>query len=75
MGEGNGNLFQYCCLENPMDGQRSQLGYSPWGNKESDTTERLHFLSFFFFESIICNFEAQFSSVQSLSHVLLFATP
>ena len=21
--------------------------YSPWGHKESDTTERLHFLSFF----------------------------
>ena len=23
------------------------VGYSPWGRKESDTTERLHFLSFF----------------------------
>ena len=23
------------------------MGYSPWGCKESDTTERLHFLSFF----------------------------
>ena len=22
------------------------MGYSPWGRKESDTTERLHFLSF-----------------------------
>ena len=22
-------------------------GYSPWGRKESSTTERLHFLSFF----------------------------
>ena len=21
------------------------MGYSPWGHKESDTTERLHFLS------------------------------
>ena len=27
-GEGNGNPLQY---------------YSPWGGKESDTTERLHF--------------------------------
>ena len=27
-------------------GGRSQVGYSPWGRKESDTTERLHFLSF-----------------------------
>ena len=23
----------------------SLIGYSPWGHKESDTTERLHFLS------------------------------
>ena len=23
--------------------QRSLVGYSPWGHKESDTTERLHF--------------------------------
>ena len=23
------------------------MGYSPWGRKESDTTERFHFLSFF----------------------------
>ena len=26
---------------------RSLVGYSPWGRKESDMTERLHFLSFF----------------------------
>ena len=24
-------------------GQKSLVGYSPWGRKESDTTERLHF--------------------------------
>ena len=24
-------------------GQRSLVAYSPWGRKESDTTERLHF--------------------------------
>ena len=28
-------------------GRRSLLGYSPWDCKESDTNERLHFLSFF----------------------------
>ena len=39
-GEGHGNPFQYSCLENPY-GQRSLEGYSPWGCKESDTTERL----------------------------------
>ena len=26
-----------------IHGQRSLVGYSPWGHKESDTTERLHF--------------------------------
>ena len=29
-GEGNGNSLQYSCLENPH-GQRSFVGYSPWG--------------------------------------------
>ena len=27
-------------------GQRSLVGYNPWRHKETDTTERLHFLSF-----------------------------
>ena len=37
-GEGNGNPFQYSCLQNSMD--RGELcGYSPWGGKESDMTE------------------------------------
>ena len=35
-----GNPLQYC-LENPH-GQRSLVGYSPWGLKESDTTEQLN---------------------------------
>ena len=39
-GGGNGNPLQYSCLENPH-GQRSLVGYSPWGCKESDTTEWL----------------------------------
>ena len=34
-GEGHGNPFQYSCLDNPH-GQRSMVGYSPWGRKESD---------------------------------------
>ena len=37
-GEGNGNPLQCSCLGN---GQRSLAGYSPWGHKELDTTERL----------------------------------
>ena len=35
-----GKATQYSCLENPH-GQRSLGGYSPWGRKESDTTEWL----------------------------------
>ena len=37
-GEGKGNPLQYSYLENPH-GQRNLVGYSPWGCKESDTTE------------------------------------
>ena len=37
---GHGNSLQYSCLENPH-GQRSWVGYSPWGHKESDMTEWL----------------------------------
>ena len=33
-GEGKGNPLQYSGLENSMD-------YSPWGHKESDTSEQL----------------------------------
>ena len=60
-GEGNGNPLQPSCLENPscLEGLRSigemcpprhcnLIGYSPWGHKESDTTERLHFTSLHF---------------------------
>ena len=43
-GEGNDNPLQYSCLENPMDGGASVHG----GREKSDTTERLHFLSFLF---------------------------
>ena len=38
-GEGNGNPL----LSGKPHGQRSLVGYSPWGQKESDTAERLHF--------------------------------
>ena len=39
-GEGNGYPLQYSGLENPH-GQRSLVGYSWWGRKESDMTEQL----------------------------------
>ena len=38
--EGHGNPLQYSCLENPH-GQKSLVGYSPRGCKESDTTKLL----------------------------------
>ena len=44
-GEGNGNPFQYSCLENPMD--RRELGrLLSMGSQESDMTEwlSLHFI-------------------------------
>ena len=34
-GEGNGNQLQYSCLDHPH-GQRSLVGFSPEGHKESD---------------------------------------
>ena len=37
-GEGNGNTFQYSCLENPH-GQRSLVDYSPWVSKKLYMTE------------------------------------
>ena len=37
-GGGHGNLLQYSCLENPH-GQRSLVGYSPWGEKELEGIE------------------------------------
>ena len=41
-GEGNGKPLQYSCPK--FHGWRSLVGYSPWGHKESDTTDQLHFL-------------------------------
>ena len=40
-GGGHGNPLQYSWLETPHE-QRSLAGYSPWGRKEVDTTERLN---------------------------------
>ena len=34
-------------LPGESHGRRSPVGYSPQGRKESETTERFHFLSFF----------------------------
>ena len=39
-GVGSGNLLQYSCLQNSMD-RGAWQGCSPWGCKESDTTEHI----------------------------------
>ena len=46
-------------LPGESHGWRSLVGYSPRGCKESDTTEQLHFLSFF--------------KINSLSHLCIFS--
>ena len=38
-GGGHGNPLQYSVLENPMDRERSLVGYNPKGHTESDTIE------------------------------------
>ena len=43
-GEGNGKPTPVL-LPGESHGRKSMVGYSPWGRKESDTTERLHFTS------------------------------
>ena len=48
---GNDTSLQYSWLENPH-GQRSLVGYSPWGHKESDLTK--HTLSELFYFCYLC---------------------
>ena len=43
-GEENGNPLQYSCLENSLHRGAWWAGYTPWGRKESDTTEQLSHL-------------------------------
>ena len=42
-GEGKGGNPTWLVLPGKCHGQRSLVGYSPWGRKESDMTEQLHF--------------------------------
>ena len=46
-GGGHGNSLQFSYLKNPH-GQRSLIGYSPLGHKESDRTEHRPFYGVFF---------------------------
>ena len=53
-GVGYGNWPQYSCLEK-FHGQRSLVGYIPWGYKELDTTEQLNILTFAVWTSVTNN--------------------
>ena len=50
-GEGNGSPFPVF-LPGESHGQRSLVGYSPQGCKESDMTQRLHFISLSFLSTL-----------------------
>ena len=71
IGEGNGNPLQYSCLEIPTD--RGAWKATSMRSQELDTAQRLNH------HQMQCNNGGKityvFSSVQSLSHVRLFATP
>ena len=55
-------------LPGESHGWRSLVGYSPWGHKELDTTERLHFTSLLL---VTKSKKDPVISVQSLSYVRL----
>ena len=62
-------------LPGKSHGWRSLVGYSPWGHKELETTERLHFLSFFPYKCMnlrmICNiYKIHFDPVGLCSRLL-----
>ena len=57
----HGNPLQYSCPENPH-GQRSLAGYSPWGRKELDSTERVS-------TAQMCNLQWVPYSLPSVSHL------
>ena len=78
IGEENGNSFQYSCLENPRDGGAwwaAVYGVTQswtrlkWLSSSSSSSSRLSLPSISGFPGV------QFSSVQLLSCVQLFATP
>ena len=56
--------WQPTFLPGKFHGQRSLVGCSPWGHKESDTTEQLHFLSFSDVKSSFKLRKGHFSTVQ-----------
>ena len=60
-GEGNGNRLTPVFLPGKSHGWRSLVGCSPWGCKESDTTDRFHF-----------HFQCEFRAKINLSRDLIY---
>ena len=56
-------------LPGKSHGQRSLVGYSPWGRKESDTTEQIHFVYFYLYRFIHSFFlnVASFQKLESMT--------
>ena len=73
-GEGNNNPLQYLCLGNSKD-RGALVGYRPWGCKRvgCDLETRQQQQESIYLPTYVISH--QFSSVQLLSHVWLFATP
>ena len=72
-GEGNGNLLEYSCLENPMDRGARWVTKSQRGPKESDTTKWLIFSFFFrqeYWNGLPCPPSGIFPTQGSNSHLL-----
>ena len=73
-GGGHGNSLQYSCLKNPH-GQRSLVGYSPWGHKDLDTTKGLsttakvvNYTAIWFVQTRQCHHSSYVLSVEYLAH-------
>ena len=67
-GGGHGSPLQYSCLESPH-GQRSLVGYSPWGHKGSDRTERLSAAQHIVALTLLCKVHSQGSTKERLENV------
>ena len=67
--EGNGNPLRCSCLEIPWMEEPGGL-YSPWGHKELDITEWLHFLTlcFYFWKLFLIYLEVHWSYYEFLSN-------
>ena len=72
-GGGHGNLLQYFCLENPH-GQRSLVGYSSWGHKESDMTVWLSTACYILSDIILSDIQYIYCIICILSDIIGHST-